>query len=145
MTELTGSVTIARPPGEVFAYLDDLPRHAEWQADLQENKVLTEGPTRVGTEVAATRRVGGRTMHLKWRIIEHDPPRRTVFETYEGQMAKPRGTVTVDPVDDGSRVTFSMDPRFEGLGKVLGPLMIARQMRKSITSDLARLKAKIEG
>lgn len=145
MATVTESITISRPSDEVFAYLDDLPRHPDWQTDLTENRVLTEGPTRVGTEVAATRQMGGRTMSIKWRIIEHDPPRRTVFETYEGQMMKPRGEVTVEPIAEGSRVTFSMDPRFEGFGKVLGPLVIMRQLRKTIPDDLRRLKEKLEG
>ena len=144
MAPLTESITVARPPEDVYAYLDDLAHHPDWQTDLTENRVLTDGPTRVGTEVEATRKVGGRAAKIKWRITEHEPPNRTVFETYEGQLMKPRGVVTVEPDGGGSKVTFTMEPRFEGLGRLLGPLVIERQLRKSIPDDLRRLKERLE-
>jgi len=46
---ITETIEIARPPEEVFAYLDQLDRHGEWQGAIVETRVETEGPTRVGT------------------------------------------------------------------------------------------------
>ena len=44
-----------KPPDEVFAYLDDLSKHPEWQPQIESRRIVTEGPTRVGTEVDDTR------------------------------------------------------------------------------------------
>src|SRR4051794_11735516 len=59
---ITHSVEISRRPEDVFAYLDDLERHGEWQGEIVSTKIQTEGPVRVGTEVNETRRVGKREM-----------------------------------------------------------------------------------
>jgi uncharacterized membrane protein len=143
MSTITGTVTIARTPDEVFAYLDDLERRPEWQLDVKETKVLTQGPTRVGTEVEEVRQMGRKAGRVRWRVTGHEPPRRSTFETYESQMLKPSGVITVEPSGSGSTVTFEMEPNPIGMGKLLMP-MIARQIRKNITADLERLKDTLE-
>ena len=74
MATITKSVNINRPPDEVFAYLDDLSKHPEWQSQIESRRIVTEGPTRVGTEVEDVRVVGGgRKIELRWHVTEHDP------------------------------------------------------------------------
>ena len=143
MAKLSGTITIARTPEDVFTYLDDLPARPTWQTDITTTKVLTDGPTAVGTEVKETRRVGGRTMTSKWRVTSHEPPRRSTFETYEGTMMRPSGVITVAADGAGTRVTFEMEPNPMGFSKLLMP-MIAGQIRKNIASDLANLKHNLE-
>src|SRR5947207_5063409 len=111
MATITKSTTVARPPDEVFRYLDDLAAHKEWQENIESIKVVTEGPTRVGTEVEETRVMGGgRRFDMRWRVTEHDATsRRSAFETTESKMMKPSGVISVEPAGKGSEVTFSMD------------------------------------
>ena len=45
------SIEINRPAEEVFAYLDQVDRHNEWQGQLVSTTVETDGPVRVGTRV----------------------------------------------------------------------------------------------
>ena len=59
MAPIVDTVEIAKSPQEVFAYLDDLSRHGEWQTQIESVELLTEGPTRVGTRAVDTRRVPG--------------------------------------------------------------------------------------
>ena len=73
------SLEINRPPEEVFAYIDDLARHKEWQDQIVSAKVNTDGPTKVGTTVTETRRFGKREMTQTWEVTEHDPPRTFAF------------------------------------------------------------------
>ena len=49
------SIEINRPAEEVFAYLDQVDRHNEWQGSLGSTTVETDGPTRVGTRVVERR------------------------------------------------------------------------------------------
>jgi uncharacterized membrane protein len=44
---ITHSIEINRRPEDVFAYLDDLARHGEWQDQIVSVRVDTEEPTRV--------------------------------------------------------------------------------------------------
>jgi hypothetical protein len=55
------------------------------------------------------------------------------------------GTVTVEPVDDGSRsrVSIEFDLRGHGIGLLLAPLA-RRQAAKQIPQDQARFKQRLE-
>ena len=51
---LTHTVEIARSPEDVFKYLDQLDRHAEWQPQILEVKNISDGPTGVGQRMRRT-------------------------------------------------------------------------------------------
>jgi uncharacterized membrane protein len=139
------SIEIARPPEEVFAYLDQLERHGEWQEEIVSSKLETEGPTRVGSRATDTRRMPGGPRDITYEIVEHDPPRKTSFRGLEGPV-RAVGTVTVEPLDDGSRsrMTLEFDLEGHGIGKLLAPLA-RRQARKSIPNNQLKLKERLEG
>ncbi len=138
------TIEIDRAPEEVFAYLDQLERHGEWQDAIVNTTVQTEGPTRVGSRATDTRRIPGGQREFTYEITEHDPPRRTSFRGQDGPV-RPVGTVTVEPAKDGSssRVTLEFDLKGHGFGKVLAPLA-RRDARKRIPQDQARLKERLE-
>jgi uncharacterized membrane protein len=142
---IVSSVEIDRPAADVFAYLDDLARHGEWQDAIVSTRVLTDGPVGVGTRAVDTRRVGGsRTQDSTYEIVEHDPPRGSAFRGIDGPV-RPVGSMRVEALDEGrSRVTVEVDLKGHGLaGAVLAP--IARsQARKQIPKDQQKLKELLE-
>jgi uncharacterized protein YndB with AHSA1/START domain len=142
MAPITASIEIARPPDAVFAYIDDLSRHAEWQSSLQDVTVETEGPTRVGSRARDRRKVPGGVREMTYEITEHDPPRRASFRGIDGPV-RAIGTVTVQPAAGGSRVTLELDFEGHGLGKLLLPL-VRRQARKEVPQDQQELKQRLE-
>lgn len=141
---ITSSIEIDRSPQDVFAYLDELDRHGEWQDSIVSTRVETEGPARVGSRVVNTRKVPGGPRDIPYEITEHDPPRKVSFRGTAGPV-RPMGTVTVEPVDDGSRsrVSIEFDLRGHGIGLLLAPLA-RRQAAKQIPQDQARLKQRLE-
>ncbi|TMK66789.1 MAG: hypothetical protein E6G07_09475 [Actinobacteria bacterium] len=145
MATITKSVNINRPPDEVFAYLDDLNKHPEWQPQIESRRIVTEGPTRVGTEVDDTRVVGGgRKVPMRWKVTEHDPAgRRSAFETIESKMIKPSGVISVAQAGEGSEVTFEFTTNPFGFGWLMAPL-INRDVAKTVTENLGRLKENLE-
>ena len=144
MAAITESIEIARPPAEVFAYLDDLARHGEWQSQIVSSRVLTDGPTRVRTRCADARRAGGREQTVTYEITEHDPPRSFAFRGVDGPV-RPVGRSTVEPVGDGrsSRVSIALDMRGHGIGVLLAPLARS-QARKQVPQDQLELKRRLE-
>ncbi len=141
---ITQSIEIDRRPEEVFAYLDQPERHGEWQSGIVSARVETDGPVGVGTRVREMRKMGGREQDTSYEITEHEPPRRTSFRGTVGPV-RPVGTVTVEPVGDGSRsrVSIEFDLVGQGMGKLIAP--VARmQARKGITESQQQLKAKLE-
>jgi uncharacterized membrane protein len=141
---ITHTVEIARPADEVFAYLDDLERHGEWQSQIVSSRRDTEGPTRVGTRATDVRRVPGRTQSITYEVTEHDPPRKVSFKGVNGPV-RPVGTVTVEPAGEGaSKVTIELDLQGHGLlGQLIAPLA-RNQARKQVPEDQARLKERLE-
>lgn len=144
MAPITHSIEIERPPDEVFAYVDQLERHGEWQSTIISSKRETEGPTRVGSRATDTRKVPGRTQDVTYEITEHDPPRRVSFRGVNGPV-RPVGTFTVEPVGEGSsRAIIEIDLQGHGLlGLVVAPLARS-QARKEIPQDHQRLKERLE-
>jgi uncharacterized membrane protein len=144
LAAITDTVEIAKSPQEVFAYLDDLARHGEWQSQIESVEVLTEGPTRVGTRAVDTRRTPGGRQRVTYEITEHDPPRKASFRGLDGPI-RPRGTVTVEPLEGGarSRVTLELDLEGHGFGKLIAPL-VRLDARRQVPKDQARLKERLE-
>src|SRR5580765_7947532 len=131
MAPITETIDIARSPEDVFAYIDDLSRHGEWQGMIQEVHVETEGPTRVGTRAREKRQVPGGVREMTYEITKHDPPRRASFRGIDGPV-RVVGTVTVTPIDGGgSRVSLEIDLVGHRLGKLIVPLA-RKQMRKDV-------------
>ena len=144
MAPITNSVEIARKPEEVFAYLDDLSRHGEWQEQIVNIQMRTEGPTRVGTRATQTRRAPGGDQTFTYELTEHDPPRKASFRAIDGPV-RPVGMISVEPLEGGSRsrVTLQLDFEGHGIGKLMAPLA-KRQARKQVPKDQARLKERLE-
>jgi uncharacterized membrane protein len=138
------SIEIDRTPEEVFAYLDDLSRHGEWQQQIIDVKLETEGPTRVGSRATETRRVPGGPRSFTYEITEHDPPRRASFRGLNGPL-RPCGTVTLSPLDGGTRTRYTLEFFFEthGIGKLL-VLLANRDAKKQIAKDMQLFKQKLE-
>jgi uncharacterized membrane protein len=143
MAAIRESVEISRRPEDVYAYLDDLARHGEWQDQIVNAHVDTDGPTKVGTQVTEQRRMGKREQTIKYEITEHDPPRTFAFHGIEGPV-RVVGKGTVEPVGDAAaRVTIELDFEGHGFGKLIAPFA-RMQARKQVPKDQARLKEKLE-
>jgi len=140
---ITSSVEISRPPKEVFAYIDQLDRHGEWQSSLVDVKVQTEGPTGVGTRATETRKGPGGGQYT-YEITQHDPPWKVAFRGLDGAI-RPTGKVSIQPLDGQKRTRVTLELELEGfgMGKLFAPLARWSAARQ-IPQDQARLKALLE-
>lgn len=139
------SVEIARSPEDVFAYWDDLERHAEWNPDIVSSKRETDGPTGIGSQATDVRRgPGGGTQSSTYEITEHDPPRKSAFRGVNGPI-RAVATFTIEPGgDDSSRVTIEIDFQGKGLvGAIFTPL-VRRQARTHVPKAMQGLKERLE-
>ena len=143
MAAVKDAIDIARRPDEVFAYLDDLSRHGEWETSVASVHVDGE-PTAVGTKATETRRLAGLKYRVTYVITSRTPPRGFEFEGV-GSPLQPVGRRTIEPLDEGSRsrVTIEMDFRGHGVGKLLVPLA-RRWARMHVPHSQQRLKERLE-
>jgi hypothetical protein len=83
---IVAAIEINRSPDDVFAYLDQLERHGEWQQSIVSTSGVTSDPVEVGTRATDVRRgPGGTKISVTYEIVEHDPPLRTRFKGVNGE------------------------------------------------------------
>jgi uncharacterized protein YndB with AHSA1/START domain len=145
MAPIVSSIEIARPPEEVFAYVSDPSRLAEWQESVVSARAEVGGPPAVGSKAVTTRRIGRLERVMTMEMTNISPPRDWAVRGIDGPV---RGVVngTVEPLDDGarSRVTIELDFEGHGLGKLLVPLVVRRQAQKEMPRNLQNLRERLE-
>ena len=144
MGRIVESVEINRRPEDVFAYLDQLDRHKEWDDQIVETQVETEGPTRVGSRATDTRKTPIGKQKVTYEITEHDPPHRAAFRSISGPV-RAVGSVKVEPLDGGtrSRMTLELELKGHGIGILLAPLA-NMDARKNVPKSQANIKERLE-
>ena len=145
MAPIVNSIEIAKRPEEVFSYVTDPSRLAEWQESVVSARVEGGGPPAVGTKAVTIRRVGPSERTMTMEMTGLQPPRSWAIRGIDGPV---RGIVsgTVEALDDGtrSRVTIELDFEGHGLGKLLVPLVVRRQAQSEMPRNLANLKEQLE-
>jgi uncharacterized membrane protein len=142
---IASTIEIDRRPDEVFAYVAELDRLSEWQEGIVSVRKEPAGPTKVGTRAIELRETPVGTREFVSDIVEYDPPRRLVARGLNGPV-RPTETVTVEPLDEGTRtkITVGLELTGFGIGRVL-VLLARRSARAHIPRENARLKAILEG
>jgi uncharacterized protein YndB with AHSA1/START domain len=145
LAPLSTSVEVARPPEEVFAYVTDPSRFAEWQANVVDSHMDGEAPHGVGQRCLTTRRIGFAERPVTSEISHLDAPRTWGVRAIDGAI---RATVdvAVDPLDERrtARVRIELDFTGHGIGKLLVPLIVRRQAKNEMPANLQRLKERLE-
>ena len=121
---------VARSPEDVFDYVTDPSRLAEWQTTKTSVEPLTEGPPRLGTRVRErTKPPGAREFEQVVEFTEFDRPRRLRVHVVDGPQPID-GTWSFEPEAGGTLVRFAAVGELRGPLRLLGPLArraIARQ------------------
>jgi uncharacterized protein YndB with AHSA1/START domain len=138
------SIEIARPPEEVFSYVSDPSRFAEWQHDVVSVRIEGGGPPRLGSRFTTTRRIGRAERTMTQEITEIDPPRSWAAHGVAGPI-RPNANITVEPLNDStrSRVTFALDFKGHGIGVPLVPV-VRRMAAKGAPRSYRNLKERLE-
>ena len=142
MAPISTSVEIARRPEDVFAYITDVPRHPEWQDGLVSATLETGEPVRAGSRVVHRRKLGLGTVAATSEITALEPSRLVAFRGLDGPI-RAEGTQRVEPVGEGSRVSFEMEMHGHGLGVLMAPIA-RRQAARQVATSHEKLKRILE-
>jgi dehydrogenase/reductase SDR family member 12 len=105
MPETTETTTIDRPATEVFHYLADFSRLAQWDPMFEESSRVDEGPLGPGSRFRATASLAGKELPLEFTVVEYDEPRHVVLRG-EGDGVHTTEDIRVEPSGDGCEVTY---------------------------------------
>jgi uncharacterized protein YndB with AHSA1/START domain len=136
------SISIARPPAEVFSYILDVRNDPSWHTDVLDVRASTD-LVGVGTvfdvRVKPSMGVSEGTM----TVSRLEPGRLVEFQGRMGKMA-PTVTNICEPDGQGTRVTRRVELVPAGIVRVMTPL-VQRMIAKGNEGFLANLKRLLEG
>ena len=144
MPSIVHEIEIMRPPETVFSYVTDPTTFAEWQGDVVRAGPVGDGPLRVGSRIATTRRIARTEFTQVQEITESDPPRSWAVRGLEGPI-RAHARITVEPLQQGaaSRVTFALDFDGPGIGRLFVP-QVRRIAAKQAPHSYRNLKERLE-
>jgi carbon monoxide dehydrogenase subunit G len=130
MAQASYSVTINRPPEDVFAFVADGERCPEWRPGVIDiKKISGEG---VGTKYAqGVSGPMGRRIAADYEVTVYEPSSRLEFQTTTGP-ARPHGRFDLVPDAGGTRLTLSLDAQLAGLRKLLMGSMVQKTMDSEV-------------
>ena len=146
MAPIVASAEIVRRPEDVFSYVSDPARLADWQESVVSAHVEGGGPPAEGSRAITTRRVGRGERTMTMELTELAAPKSWAVRGIDGPVrARVKGTV--EPLDDGarSRVTIELDFEGRGIGKLLVPLLVRKQAKQELPRNMRHLKERLEG
>ncbi len=140
----TFTLEIARPREEVFAYLTDIGRHAEWSPKAYRVEGLDE-PVHQGTTFTSYGWVPREPDHRnEVEVTEFEPASRfTIVSKDEGGTAVNRYVLTSS--DDGTHLRRTMElPKPDGAAGALFPVIMAAVVKPGIAKGMKMFKANLE-
>jgi len=140
--QLNGTRMISRSPGEVFAFLADLHNFPKWRANLVSFKILTEGPTEVGTRCAEVVQVGPMRATGTCDVTEFSPGKMLAFKATTAGIVYD-GRIVVEPWENGSRLTLTGDVYPIGPMKLMQPVL-RRKLESGIEKEVSAVKEFLE-
>jgi hypothetical protein len=141
--KLQRSVETDASPAAVFAYLSDFTNTNEWDPGTVRT-TLVSGDGGVGTTYDNTSRFMGRETELTYEVVQHEPDRLFALRG-ENKSVVAHDTMEIVPVGPGSRVTYTADFQFKGLGRFVAPLLapalkkLGDDAEKGLRDGLAKL------
>jgi len=144
MAGFEGSVVVARPIEEVFAFLADGENDKTFSKRIIEISKTTDGPVGVGTVYDSKAKDGGITMDHSFELTEFEQPRRIRWkELTKHPVTVKNGGYDLESVDGGTNVRIFNEFEYHGFGKVIGPLA-SRAAQKGADDFAQAIKAAVE-
>jgi uncharacterized protein YndB with AHSA1/START domain len=136
------NVTIARPPEQVWPYVTEPEKQAQW-TDVG-MKPVTQGPWRVGTRIDVTFGRPPLRASIGLELTAVEPGQRMAFMTYKPGPILWDGEYRLEAVAGGTRLSQAGKLRFRGLWRLLEPI-VGSEIRRNEIAELERLKKVLEG
>jgi carbon monoxide dehydrogenase subunit G len=138
------SVTVDKPPAEVFPWLLDADKVPRWMTGLDVYEPLDPPPLRIGSRIRQELSVSGHQLRFELRVAEFAAPRRAVLR-FEGSGFKAANEYSIAELGGGSRVTWVIAGDATSFkAKLIAP-MVQAKLQEKLETDLARLRTLLAG
>ena len=141
MINVQVNIVINRPLEEVFVFLSNLENNLKWRSGMIKAEKISEGPIGVGTTYRMINNFFGRRVEGEAVVTEYELNRKYATMNKSGLPIKTQRVF--EPVEGGTRVTFSVETEVGGFFKLVEPLM-ARIGKRRLEADAVMVKELIE-
>lgn len=141
MIDLERSVSIARSPKDVYAFVSRTENEPRWHTDVLQVKRVDSGPLKVGSrfDLKFKPMMGKSEGTLEFAKLA---PAQIEQDIVFGSM-KPHITFRFEPEEKGTRVTRRVQIKAPGMMKLM-PFLMRRMVSKRSDLFLANLKTELE-
>ena len=141
--DVQGTIEIARPLSEVFAYMTDLEELPKWLEGVREARPLSPDPTAIGSQVCHTNEFMGQTFQSVFEVLEWRENERTIFKVISGPL-RGESRQRFEAAGEGStRVTIKVVG--DGTGPLkLGNFIARRAAQRQVDRSLVNVKKILE-
>jgi len=146
MPSVARSFTVTAPPPRVVDYLKDFGNAEKWDPGTQTCTRRDDGQIGEGASWHNVSKIFGVTAELTYTLEKLTDS--TLVFVGENKSSTSTDTITVDPDDSGSRLTYRADLEMKGAAKILNPVMklvfekLASDTEKQLSTVLNQLGAK---
>jgi len=142
MLEVSDSVTIAKPPPEVFAAIENPEVQITYDGQMfKAVEKLTDGPIGKGTRFRGTFKGMGKVEYT----YDEFEPNQLIQHAVKMPFGQSRHRFEITPEGDSSRLTQSISVEPNILGRIMWPLIMRRMMRKRVSTLNSLVKSYVEG
>jgi uncharacterized protein YndB with AHSA1/START domain len=140
MAHISGEIVINRPVEEVFDFVADERNEPRYNPGMLRAELLSPEPVGLGSRFRAEMRTRPRPVVMTTENTGYDRPRRLASTTRLSTM-NIQGTLTFDPVPEGTRMRWSWNLQPRGLLKLATPMVarIGGRQEEAIWTGLKRL------
>lgn len=126
MVRIEGEIVINRPVDEVFDFVADERNEPRYNPRLLRAEQTSAGPISVGPRFRAETKSMGRAVEMVIEVTAYERPRRLASSTHLSAMDI-QGTLTFEPVPEGTRMRWSWEVEPRGVFKLIAPLVGRRR------------------
>jgi uncharacterized protein YndB with AHSA1/START domain len=130
MPSATNSVTIRRPPDEVFAFVADGTTAPRWRSGVLDVS-LVSGDGSGAVYRQGVKGPGGRRVAADYEVTAYEPPSRLAFRTVAGPV-RPTGENRLEAVPEGTRLTFSLSAELGTFQRLVMGGAVQRSMNAEV-------------
>jgi uncharacterized protein YndB with AHSA1/START domain len=137
----TNTVTVARDPADVFAFLAEFENIPRWNYAISRTRKVSDGPVGVGSRYVQERTIPTHSEET-FEVTEYAPDEKLSIKGTLGPFGA-RLTYLLEPVGTATLITNTADLEATGLLRVVAPLAAAR-VKTAVAENLKTLKQLLE-
>ena len=143
MIECAIDFQVAKAPGEVFAYVDDMSKTPLWNERCVEVRQTSPGPRQVGSKLLYKYREPGRQRQMDGEVTAYEKDRRIAMK-YSDKLMDVAIEFAFDAAENGTRVHHRIEIHPKSLLTKLMTPIIRSATRKQTDGSTRKIKELLE-